>query len=258
MLDPTPTYTEATANTPIALNPDNSLPDDLPPDYALLDASQTTFSIHGTFIHNASGPAFQLSSPLDQRGAFRIRRLRPREVQQANRTPLAFDKSYVLYEAVDPPLLGEYHVLGKRRQCLPGVLELKFRLRKWRVTHVPRPGAKGREILTCKPVGALGSTKLHRKREGEASSWKDAQGRVVATEMLKCDEAGNVVPTVELNPDLDQTWRELLIMMWATRLWVAFGVEKTAEEWSWRGAMLAKQSGEEVPGTHGAMKAMRW
>lgn len=244
MLDPIPTYTEATASPHTTASTLPQLPpeDDSPPDYAVLDASQTTFSIYGTFIHNASGPAFQLSSPFDQRGAsLRIRRLRAREVHQVGSAPLAFDKSYVLYEAHDPPLLdNEYHVLGKRRHCLPGVLELKFRLRKWRVVHVPRPGAKGTQILTCKKVGAHGSAKLRRRREMEASRWKDAQGRVVATETLGFDEAGNVVPTVELGPELDQTWRELLLMMWVTRLWAAFGVERTPLEERWsRGWRLA-------------------
>jgi hypothetical protein len=224
-----PTYNEATSIiSPSIDHPSTSIPADEPPAYAVLDDAQTTFSIYGTFIHNATGPAFQISSLLDQGGAyFRIRRLRAKEVQQAGNAPIAFDKTYVLYEANDPPLLdNEYHVIGKRQHCLPGVLELKFKLYKWRVTHVPRPGAKGREILSCKRVGALGSTKLSRKREVDASQWKDSQGRIVATETLKTGEDGGLVPTVELSPDLDQTWRELLLTLWATRLWVVFGVER--------------------------------
>ncbi|KAF2251666.1 hypothetical protein BU26DRAFT_402252, partial [Trematosphaeria pertusa] len=201
---------------------------DSPPAYAVLDAAQTTFSIHGTFIHTPSGPAYQLSSPLDQRGPyFRIRRLRAKEVPQVGRTPIAFDKSYVLYEVNDPPLLdNEVHMRGKRRACVPGVVEMKHVLHKWRVAHVPRPGAKSREILSCKKkVGGAfsGKTKGNRKSEIEAREWKDSGGRVVATERLRIGDDGAVVPTVELSPELDQTWRELLISLWATRLWVAFG-----------------------------------
>ncbi|KAF2677405.1 hypothetical protein K458DRAFT_423896 [Lentithecium fluviatile CBS 122367] len=258
MLEPIPTYNEATTTTPVPPPsiPPQPTPTDAPPAYAVLDTTQTTFTIYNTFIHNASGPAYQLSSPLDQRGVyFRIRRLRAKEVHQASTTPLAFDKSYILYEANDPPLLdNEYHIIGKRRQCLPGVLELKFRLHKWRVVHVPRPGAKGREILACKKVGAFGSTKLNRKRELDASQWKDSQGRVFATEALKVDRDGGIVPTVELSPDLDQTWRELMLTLWATRLWVAFGVERTAMEGGrYGGVRFAKFAGSAAVGGGGAL-----
>lgn len=231
--DPIPSYAEATTASPTLPNPQSILsppPIDDPLAYALLDSSQTTFFIYGTFIHTAAGPAYQLSTPLDQRGSyFRIRRLRAREVQQVGSKPIAFDKSYILYEAVDLPLLdNEYHIQGKRRTCLPGVLEMKFRLHKWRVTHIPRPGAKGQEILSCKKVGAFGSTKLNRRRDLEGSEWKDNRGKVLAKEKLQNAEDGSVVPTVELSQDLDQTWRELLLTLWTTRLWIAFGDEKTA------------------------------
>jgi hypothetical protein len=237
--EPIPTYTEATTTStsspsfapPPPVTPQPA-PADEPPAYAFLDEAQTSFSIHGTFIHNASGPVYQLSSPLDARGTyFRLRRLRAKEAQQAGSTPIAFDKSYILYEASDYPLLyHEYHIIGKRRQCLPGVLEFVLKRNKWRVTHIPRPGMKGKEILTCKKGGALGSSRINWKKEAEASQWKDERGRVVATEMLKEGEGGQWVPTVELSEDLDQTWREMVIMMWATRLWVAFGTERSALE----------------------------
>lgn len=228
-----PTYAEAitvpTSSSSVAppRAPVPQAPADEPPAYALLDEAQTTFSIHGTFIHNATGPVYQLSSPLDSRGGFfRIRRLRAREVQQAGSTPIAFDKSYILYEASNYPLLyNEYHIIGKRRQCFPGVLELLLKRNKWRVTHVPRSGAKGTEILTCKKGGALGSSRINWKKEVEPSQWNDMRGDLVATEMLKAGAGGEWVPTIELCADLDQTWREMMIMMWATRLWVALGME---------------------------------
>jgi len=234
-----PTYTEATSTSysspsiapppPLVLQP---TPADEPPAYALLDETQTTFSIHGTFIHNASGPVYQLSSPLDARGAyFRLRRLRAKEAQQALSAPLAFDRTYILYEASDYPLLhNEYHIIGKRRQCLPGVLELVLKRNKWRVTHVARPGLKGTEILTCKKGGALGSSRMNWSKEVQETLWKDERGRVVATEMLKEGEGGEWVPTVDLSRELDQTWREMVVMVWATRLWVAFGMERTVLE----------------------------
>lgn len=135
---------------------------------------------------------------------------------------------------------------------------MKFRLHKWRVSHVSRPGAKPKEILSCKKVGAFGSTKLNRKRDVEGSEWKDAQGRVVATEKLEVGPDGGVVPTVELSPDLDQTWRELVLTLWSTRLWIAFGVEKTAAMGNGRygGMRFAKYSGSAAVGGGGALVGM--
>lgn len=223
-----PQHPPQPSNTRVA--PSLDAVEDAPPDYTALDANQTTFMIYGTFIHTPAGPAYQLSSFLDIRGSpFRIRRLRPKEVTQVGVTPLSFDKTYTLYEIHDLPLVdSEYHVKGKRASTMPGVLELKFKLGKWRVVHVPRSGMKGKEILSMKKVGGFGlRTTLNRKHEAEASEWKDAQGRVMATEVLKKLDDGGVVPVIELCKDLDQTMRELLLTVWAARLWVAFGKEKT-------------------------------
>ncbi|KAF2114106.1 hypothetical protein BDV96DRAFT_462434, partial [Lophiotrema nucula] len=214
-----PTYAEASQPAP-------PLPTaaDEPPAYTFLDSSQTTFSIRGTFIHTVSGPCYQLSSPLDQRGPdFRIRRLRAKEVSQIGVTPVAFASTSVLYEVNVPPLLvNEFHIRGFTRTCLPGMLEMKWRLGKWHVSQVARYGAKGKEILSLK-VGGWGSAKLARRKEEGRSEWKDAGGRVLATEKLQSLEDGSVLPVVELGEGLDQTWRELLITLWATRLWIAFG-----------------------------------
>ncbi|KAF2014637.1 hypothetical protein BU24DRAFT_423544 [Aaosphaeria arxii CBS 175.79] len=203
------------------------------PGYSILDHTQTSFSIHGTFIHSPTGPVYQLSSPLDgRRTPFRIRRLRPKEITQMMSPaaqPLHFDASNILYEVTAPPLLEEYHIFGKRRSCFPGVLELKYSMNKWRVKHVPRIGAKPKEILASKRVGfsPFSSGRLDRKKEEESSEWKDAQGRVLATEVLRKLGDGGVVPSIELIPDLDQTWREVVLTVWAARLWVAFGKERT-------------------------------
>lgn len=188
--------------------------------------------IYGTFIHSPAGPSYHLSSSLDVRGnPFRIRRLRPREIALVGTQPIAFDKTYTLYEIHDPPLVDhEYHLFGKRKGCLPGRVELKFGLKTWHVKHYPTPTSKSREILTSKRVGSFGRTTLNRKREEEASEWKDGKGRVVATELLRKiegDVGGGVVPVIELSKDLDQTWRELVLSLWAARLWVAFGKEKS-------------------------------
>jgi hypothetical protein len=252
--EPIPTYAEANAFQPspglppqFTTAPDPSQQSlsapsphilDEPPAYAVLDSTQTTFMIYGTFIHTANGPCYQLSSPLDQRGPyFRIRRLSAKDVSHlvSGSTPVSFDKEATLYEVNDPPLLSnEYHMQGKRRSCLPGVLELRYKISRgrWEVRHVPKAGsgAKGTEILTSKRDGSrFGSTKLNRKTELEESQWKDATGTVVATEKLEEEEGGTLVPTLELSKDLGQQSRELVLSLWAARLWVAFGVEKTAK-----------------------------
>ncbi|KAJ4290508.1 hypothetical protein N0V90_010725 [Kalmusia sp. IMI 367209] len=230
--DVIPSYAEATT-TLQAIPQSPPPPSDEPPAYALVDASQTSFSIHGTFIHTSTGPAYQLSSPLDQRGPyFRIRRLRTKEAQQLSirdAPPIAFDKSYILYEANDPPLLNkEYHLIGKRRACLPGVVEFKFHIGKWRAVHVPRSGGKRREILKCKKLGASGGARLSRSKDMDRCEWIDTEGKVVAMERFEGRKDGTVVPKIELAGHPDQTWRELMLALWATKLWVAFGLEKTA------------------------------
>ncbi|ORY12948.1 hypothetical protein BCR34DRAFT_481892 [Clohesyomyces aquaticus] len=207
-----------------------------PPAYSLIPPSCTSFSIYGTFIHTSVGPAYQLSRALDQRGPqFRIRRLRPREFARAHTEPLPFDKEGVLYEVNDPPFGKDtYFMRGFRRGCFPGTLELKFSGRKWHVLHIARSGTggrdkdreKGSEILSMK-VGGFGSGLLRKKRQEEGSQWKDAQGKVLATEVLRVGDDGGVLPVVELVEGLDQSWRELLVTVWAARLWVATGEEKT-------------------------------
>ncbi|KAF2004113.1 hypothetical protein P154DRAFT_560917 [Amniculicola lignicola CBS 123094] len=240
-----PSYAEASnANTPYAPprgyppqspEEDSSAnpPAEDPPAYTLLDATQTTFSLHGTFIHTPAGPAYQISSPLDQRGVyFRVRRLRAKEVTQVGVSPVPFDKSAILYEVNDPPLLdNEVHMRGFRRTCLPGVLHLKYTLGKWRVKHIPRAGAKGEEILSLRKSSGLGafSAKMRRGKEEERAEWKDAAGKAVGTEWLTGDEEGGYVPMIELEEGLDQTWREVVLALWAARLWVAVGEEKTSK-----------------------------
>jgi hypothetical protein len=197
--------------------------------------------IHGTFIHTPAGPAYHLSSSLDTRGSpFRIRRLSPREVALVGTSPIAFQKADTLYEIFDPPLLeNEVQVRGKRASCLPGVLELKFRITGWKVrqklsSHGAGGNDKGREIMTSKRLSTLGRTTLNRRREEETSSqWKDPQNknRILATEYLKplpADHGGGVVPVIELSEELDQTWREAVLSVWVARLWWAFGKEKSA------------------------------
>src|SRR5205809_74424 len=99
---PFPHAHHASSTTLQPAPPFPSSPADAPPAYAVLDAQQTTFMIYGTFIHTPAGPAYQLSSPLDQRGVyFRIRRLSARESAQVGVTPVAFDKGATLYEVND-------------------------------------------------------------------------------------------------------------------------------------------------------------
>ncbi|KAF2867365.1 hypothetical protein BDV95DRAFT_502717 [Massariosphaeria phaeospora] len=245
LLDPIPSYAETSTpqNTNPHTEPSPLVPEDEPPTYAVLDENQTTFMILGTFIHTPAGPVYQISSPLDQRGPFfRLRRLSAKEVAQVGTTPLSFDRSAVLYETNNYPLLdNEYHLMGKRRHCFPGVVELKFGMSKWHVRHVPTPGAKAQEIITCKKTGALFGVKVDRRKgEVEGFEWKDMQGKVLATEALRVVEEGQVIPTVELSRDLNQKWRELLISLWATRLWVAYGAKKTAAAGESSGYRLLK------------------
>ncbi|KNG50959.1 glycoside hydrolase family 92 protein [Stemphylium lycopersici] len=203
-----------------------SPPPGLPPAYAVVDEKATTFTIYGTFIHTPNAPAYQLSSLLDARiNKLQIRRLRAEEVTrlQAGAPNVAFDSRRVLYEAQDPPfLINEYYIQGKATSTLPGVLQMRFGLRRWHIAHVPSHGERPIEIMTCGKSGGFTKAIKQRKNELEPSVWKDSEGHVLATEVLKMGVGGKM-PTIELRGDLDQTCRELILALWVSRLWAAFG-----------------------------------
>jgi hypothetical protein len=227
---PIPSYEAAIGLAPPSLPP--TTPHNVPnadelPDYTVVDSNQTSFMIYGTFIYTPSGPAYHLSSLLDAHIAkLRIRRLRAEDVAmiEAGRTRnVAFDNSTTLYEAYDPPFLqNEYFVQSKTNGGWPGILQLRFGFRNWHISQVMQQGVVPRAMLTCGKVGALKKRILERRNEMEPSVWKDTDGRVLATEVLKL-EGGKMLPTIELSKELDQTWRELMLALWVSRLWAGFG-----------------------------------
>jgi hypothetical protein len=229
-IPPIPSYEAATGLAPPIVQPivpgNAALPDELP-DYTPVDENQTTFMIYGTFIHTPNGPAYHLSSLLDARIAkLRIRRLRAEDIAliEAGRARnVSFDMSTTLYEAHDPPFLqNEYYIQSKTYGGLPGALQLRFGFRTWHVRQVMQQGITPQAFLTCGKVGALKKRILERKNEMEPSVWKDTQGRVLATEVLKL-EGGKMMPTIELSKELNQMWRELMLALWVSRLWAGFG-----------------------------------
>lgn len=201
-------------------------PPELPPAYAVVDEKATSFTIYGTFIHTPSGPAYQLSSLLDARiNRLHIRRLRAEEVSrlQDGAHNIPFDPSSALYEMRDPPfMMNEYYIRGKSATTLPGMLQLRLGLRRWHVRHMPSEGARPVELMTCGKRGGFGRVIKERRNEMEPSEWKDAGGSVLATEVLQMQNGGKM-PTIELREGIDQSCRELLLALWVTRLWAAFG-----------------------------------
>ncbi|CAA9966122.1 hypothetical protein PTMSG1_09481 [Pyrenophora teres f. maculata] len=199
---------------------------ELPPAYAVVDEKATTFTIYGTMIHTPNAPAYQLSSFFDSRvDTLKLRRLRPEEVTflQSGTGTIPFDHSSVLYEAQDPPFLtNDYYIEGQHRSTLPGVLHMSFGIRRWHVAHIPIPNRRPIALMTCGKRGGLKQTIKQRKNEMEPSVWKDTDGNVIATEVMKMCHGGKM-PTIELRPDLDQTCRELILALWVSRLWIAFG-----------------------------------
>lgn len=204
---------------------------ELPPDYTVVDEKATSFTIYGTFIYTSSGPAYQLSSLLDACiNRLRIRRLRAEEISrlQAGATRIAFDTTGILYEAHDPPFLSnEYYIEGKQRSCLPGVLQMRFGLKRWHVRHIAQQQTPAHDLMTCGKPGSFRHRIKQRTNEMEPSEWKDSDGTVVATEVLKL-ESGGKCPTIELREGLDETCRELILALWVTRLWASFGAGSRA------------------------------
>ncbi|KAI8931789.1 hypothetical protein NX059_011426 [Plenodomus lindquistii] len=220
----TPSTPTTTIPPPLPTNP--TPPPELPPAYAVVDEKATSYAIYGTFIHTPSGPAYQLSSLLDARiNKLRIRRLRAEEVSllQAGAHNIPFNQSTTLYEMHDPPFMtNEYYIRGISRTTLPGMLQLRLGLRRWHVRHMPAEGAKPVDLMTCGKRGGLSRVIKERRNEFEPSEWKDSEGSVLATEVLKM-QGGGKMPTIELREGVDQTCRELLLALWVARLWAAFG-----------------------------------
>ncbi|EUC45944.1 hypothetical protein COCMIDRAFT_4885 [Bipolaris oryzae ATCC 44560] len=224
--EPTPTERDSPESEATPTIASTSLPPELPPAYAVVDEKATTFTIYGTFIHTPNAPAYQLSSLLDTSiNRLGMRRLRAEEVTmlQAGAPNVPFTSNGLLYEAHDPPfLINEYYVQGKSARALPGSLLVRFGLRRWHVAHMPTQGSRPIEIMTCGKLGGFTKAIKQRKNEMEPSQWKDSEGHVVATEVMKMGYGGKM-PTIELRSDLDQTCRELILALWVTRLWAAFG-----------------------------------
>lgn len=242
---PIPTYAESTGQAgstsyaPPPGPPPSSLPaanpaprvdspsNDLPPSYAVVDEIATKFTIYGTFIHTPSGPAYQLSSLLDACiSKLRIRKLRAEEVTrlQAGANNVAFDNSSTIYEAHDPPfLMNEFYLTGRSSKTLPGSLQLRFGLRRWHVAHMPSQESRPVEIMTCGKAGGFSRAIKQRRNETEPSLWKDSEGTIIATEVLKIDQWGKRMPTIEMKEGLDEMCRELLLALWVSRLWASLG-----------------------------------
>jgi hypothetical protein len=227
---PIPSYEAATGLAspviPAIVPEDVPIVDELP-DYTPIDENQTTFMIYGTFIHTPNGPAYHLSSLLDARIAkLRMRRLRAEDIAliEAGRSRnVSFDTSTTLYEAHDPPFLqNEYYIQSKTNGGWSGALQLRFGFRHWHVRQVREQGITPQAFLTCGKVGALKKRILERRNEMEPSVWKDDQGRILATEVLKLED-GKMLPTIELSKELNQMWRELMLALWVSRLWAGFG-----------------------------------
>jgi hypothetical protein len=227
---PIPSYEAATGLAPpvvTAVRPqDAPLADELP-GYTPVDSTQTTFMIYGTFIHTPNGPAYHLSSLLDAHIAkLRIRRLRAEDIAliEAGRSRnVSFDFASTLYEAHDPPFLqNEYYIQSKTNSGWPGALQLRFGFRSWHIRQVMEQGVTPQALLTCGKAGSLTKRISERKNELVPSVWKDTQGRILATEVLKL-EGGKMLPTIELSKELSQMWRELMLALWVSRLWAGFG-----------------------------------
>ncbi|KAF2029096.1 hypothetical protein EK21DRAFT_101441 [Setomelanomma holmii] len=212
-------------NVPV-MSQDVGLIDELP-DYTPVDSNQTTFMIYGTFIHTPNGPAYHLSSLLDACiSKLRIRRFRAEDIaliESGRVRNVSFDNSTALYEAHDPPFVeNEYYIQSKTAGGWPGVLQLRFGFKRWHVRQVMQQGVVPAPFLTCGKAGGLKKRIVARRNELEPSEWKDTQGRVLATEVLRL-EGGKMLPTIELSKELDQTWRELMLALWVSRLWAGFG-----------------------------------
>ncbi|KAF2201167.1 hypothetical protein GQ43DRAFT_440855 [Delitschia confertaspora ATCC 74209] len=227
---PSPVYEPPISSPPGSARYDSaSEPLEMPPSYTPIDPRETTFTILGTFIHTNSGPAYQLSRALNQRhyNLF-IRRLRPKEQQKALHTPLPFDYDAVLYEVIaGSSIISEESVIkGHRKSCLPGTLTLKGTERKTWFELSSAPNTPSRSVLRAGAVG-LGARKVLKKRGGgETSEWKDAQGKVVAKEILRDAKDGGIVPVLEVEGGVDSMWREAIVACWVARLWNAYAAEK--------------------------------
>lgn len=220
----------ATASVPETVSPHRQdaetlfdIPDDdLPPPYTYLDENPKSFTIRGTFIWSPSGPCYQLSSTLDQRGlALFLRKLTAREVKRATNptaSALPFDKLTVLYEITCQILGSALEIHGRRRGTIPGLVTMKSGFRTWHIAkHSPGPRDSKQELLS-------------RKLGGDNQHWKDSRGDTIAKESMVAPDTSTAFASLELTKDLTVEMREFLITCWVARLWNAASKEKTKAE----------------------------
>jgi len=224
-----------TNNDPTNNDNNDTSETDLPPSYTRIDLNQTTFTVLGTFIHTPSGPAYQLSRALDQRhyNMF-LRRLRPKEQPKALNTPLAFDYDAVLYE-----IIGGSTVKGHRGSCLPGILSIKVEGKTTYIERAPKANEKGLNILKITGGGFGMRRVLSKNSGGDWAEWKNTSDNVVAREIMRDAKNGCLVPTLEIDKDLDLAWREAILACWVAKLWAWFANEKTKYESGGLGKLLS-------------------
>lgn len=89
--------------------------------------------------------------------------------------------------------------------------------------HIPSQEARGVDLMTCGKAGGFSRAIKQRRNETEPSLWKDSDGTILATEVLKIDAHGKRMPTIEMREGLDEMCRELILALWVSRLWASLG-----------------------------------
>lgn len=184
---------------------------DLPPEPDL-----SSISLDGTLIYPTVPPAtslYELTHEVDSGySVIGILRLVPSRHQRENGIPVN-PRDKPIYDFKQPPMTpGTVEIVGKRRSTLSGTVFLRVKNgikgRGWEVEH----SYSGQKAI-------LYRTKPSWKPEKrERLDWQDAEGNLVAEEILSQDKESR--PIMKILKTLDEKMMDILVTAWCARLWL--------------------------------------
>ncbi|KAF2843758.1 hypothetical protein M501DRAFT_1013094 [Patellaria atrata CBS 101060] len=184
-----------------------------PPDYNPLQRNVSNFVIDTVFIRAAlksSEVRYHLSSTVHTDiSELRIRRLSSTESRSIATTSqlVSFLSSDTLYTITRPPFEPSIMIIkGSRKSTLPGTIQMRHRLRKWKV-----------EQEHCGKIFQL--FQLSERTRSRSLQWKGEDGTLLADDVWENEGTPVERPMLKLSQSIKLSTQELLITCWIARIW---------------------------------------
>lgn len=176
--------------------------------------STEEFTLYGRLIDNVTGITYRISSLLDEststlcleRACVDLKQMQGVTDESKIQSDLTIYKMYSISDKI--------YIQARSIDSLPGIAQLSYGSRRWHVKHTLNS-------LTCEKSEFVAQL-TDWQNELRPNVWKNENGAIVATEVLKIDSAGKRRSILWLNKDLDLISREFLLAVWMSRLWAVF------------------------------------